>query len=187
MKYISIRWNFFKSNLSVEVNTEKETDCGMYSVDVSEAVRTYGDMVYRLALVRTDQTADAEDIFSEVFLKLLQNARKIESEDHLKAWLLHVTIQSANKQHASLWKKRVRSLEDERIDSHGHNQEYEVHNDVLSAIHQLPASYREVIHLHYFEGYQIWEISKLLHKKEGTVKSLLSRGREKLTVLLKDG
>ena len=54
------------------------------------------------------------------------------------------------------------------------------------AVKKLPIKYREVIHLFYYEGYSIKEISDILNIKEGTIKSLLSRGKALLKSELKE-
>ena len=52
--------------------------------------------------------------------------------------------------------------------------------EVLDAVLALPAKYRDVIYLHYYEGYSAAEIGGILRKKENTIYSLLSRGRAML-------
>ena len=47
-----------------------------YSIDVEQAVEEHADMVYRLALLKTGQPADADDVFSEVFLRLVKYRQK---------------------------------------------------------------------------------------------------------------
>ena len=51
-----------------------------------ETVRRYSDMVYRLAFARTGNTADAEDVYQEVFLRYLRSDPQFTSEEHRKAW-----------------------------------------------------------------------------------------------------
>ena len=51
----------------------------------------------------------------------------------------------------------------------------------------LPARYRGVVHLYYYEGYSTVEIARLLGKKEATIRSLLTRARARLRELLKEG
>ena len=60
-----------------------------------QIVDTYADMVYRIALVQMKNIDDAQDVFQEVFLRLVKNIDKIESEEHLKFWLIRVTINCA--------------------------------------------------------------------------------------------
>ena len=57
---------------------------------------------------------------------------------------------------------------------------------VWEAVKSLPVMYREVIHLYYYEGYPTAEIAAILKEKDSTVRSHLSRGREKLREILKE-
>ena len=57
-----------------------------------EIIRASFDMVYRLALSQTKSIANAEDVTQEVFLRFVENRRKLKSSEHIKAWLIRVTI-----------------------------------------------------------------------------------------------
>lgn len=57
---------------------------------------------------------------------------------------------------------------------------------LLAAVRALPQKYSSVIHLHYYEGYSIQEISKLLGLPAPTVGTRLARGRERLRQMLKE-
>ena len=57
---------------------------------------------------------------------------------------------------------------------------------VWEAVKALPVKYREVVHLFYHEGYSTAEIARILDRKETTVRSDLSRGREQLKTVLKE-
>lgn len=157
---------------------------GMYCADPEQAVKTYADMVYRLAAIKTSQRADAEEVFSEVFLKLVQHAHKIQSEEHLKAWLIKVTIRCANSHHTTAWKRKVLLMDGDDPFEGSTEQAFPSDNLVLNAVRQLGGKYRDVIHLHYYEGFGVQEIAAILGSKEGTVKSLLFRAREQLRGLL---
>ncbi|MBR2763313.1 MAG: sigma-70 family RNA polymerase sigma factor [Lactococcus sp.] len=65
---------------------------GFSALELDDLVEFYADMVYKIAFVRMKNKSDAEDIFQEVFLKLVRNKEKIKNEVHLKAWLIRVTI-----------------------------------------------------------------------------------------------
>ena len=56
------------------------------------AMERYGDAVYRLALCRLGSRADAEDVYQDVFLRLLRDTTAFRDGEHLKAWLLRVTL-----------------------------------------------------------------------------------------------
>lgn len=142
-----------------------------------EALSAYGDMVYRLALVRTGHKQDAEDLTQDVFLEY---AKKLRSDtpfacgEHEKAWLLRTTVDRSRNLFASAWFRRRAPLKEEIVFSSRER------SDIYFAVQDLPEKYRTVIHLYYYEGYQVREIGELLGVKENTVKSLLRRGREQL-------
>ena len=133
-----------------------------------ETVRRYSDMVYRLAFARTGNTADAEDVYQEVFLRYLRSDPQFTSEEHRKAWLLRVTINCAKKLHAAPWRRRTEPL-----------------SETLEA--PSPDKYRTVLHLYYYEDMTTEEIARLLDRSPATVRSQLMRGRDRLRVLLEEG
>ena len=58
---------------------------------------------------------------------------------------------------------------------------------MMAAINQLPGMFKEVILLHYYQGYGINEIADMMELPEGTISSRLSRGRKKLEAILTKG
>ncbi|MBP3479865.1 MAG: RNA polymerase sigma factor [Oscillospiraceae bacterium] len=146
---------------------------------ICRAVEKYSSMLLRLAMTRLASPADAEDTVQEVFLRLMTKAPTFRDDEHEKAWLIRTTLNYA----ANLRKSAAyQSLPlDETISSLQLEQ-----CDLLSAVQQLPDKYSAVIHLHYYEGYTLKEISKLLGLPVPTVGTRLTRGREKLRNLLKE-
>ena len=149
----------------------------------SRAVERWGDLVWRLALVRTANVSDAEDVFQEVFLRYFrQEDRQVFfNDDHRKAWLIRCTVNRAKSLLTSPWRRRTVPLE--TAAQIGVEDEY---REVYSAVLALPEKYRAVIHLYYFEGLSVAEIAHDLALAEGTVKSQLSRGRALLREALKE-
>jgi RNA polymerase sigma-70 factor (ECF subfamily) len=149
---------------------------------MDEAVHTYADLVYRLAVINTDSRADADDVFQNVFLKLMQHQNSIQSEEHLKAWLIRVTVNECRSLMSSPWKKRNVSME--ALGDPGAYDKEDL-SDVTQAVLSLPAKYRVVIHLFYYEELSIKEIAAALHLSEGGVKARMDRGRKMLAKKLK--
>lgn len=139
----------------------------------SYAFTQYADTVYRVAVHNSVNAADAEDITQEVFLRLLKSPKLFKDGEHLKAWLIRVTINLCRDQ---LRKNRADSVNEKYIKDEPVSDE----NAVLEAVRALPENYRNTIYLHYYEGYTAKEIGKILGAKENTVLSWLSRGREAL-------
>ena len=146
-----------------------------------QAVERWGDLVWRLALVRTANVHDAQDVFQEVFLRYFRHEARLTSDEHRKAWLIRCTINRAKSLLTSPWRRHTVPLD--TAAQIGVEDEY---REVYSAVLALPEPYRAVIHLYYFEGLRVAEIAACLKLPEGTVKSQLSRGRALLQEALKE-
>lgn len=149
-----------------------------------EVVRHYSPMVYRIALTKVQSVADAEDIFQEVFLKLVMNEKPFDSEEHRKAWLIKVTVNCCNSHFVAPWKKHVTSLDDAMLsmlpDEKGEDFLQEEGPDVYAEVLKLPQNMREVILLFYYEDMSIRQIAEALQTSETNIKKRLSRARQKL-------
>lgn len=146
-----------------------------------EQVEKYYDMVYRLAFSQTRNKDYADDITQDVFLRYLKTDTVYESDEHLKAWLIRVTINCTKSMYTSSWFKKTTELTEDIV------FETEEHGDVYYATQELPEKYRTVIHLFYYEDMSVAQISECLNTKESTVKSQLHRAREMLKEKLKGG
>ncbi|MHC5227742.1 RNA polymerase sigma factor [Enterococcus sp. LJL99] len=153
-------------------------------LDIEEIIETYADMVYRIAYVQMKKKSDADDIFQEVFLRLVNYIDTLQGEEHIKPWLIRVTINCCHKQYNSAWRKKTVAMADEQFAEEVVVKDDELEN-VLEACWELPEAQRIVIHLFYLEGYSIREISQLLEQSESSVKTRLSRARGALRDLLK--
>ncbi len=142
--------------------------------EVNHAVEKYADMVWRICCYHLKNHADAEDVFQTVFLKYMMKENAFCDREHEKAWLLRVTINACKDYLKSFFRRNVVSLEGlKEMEAQMPGQ----HREVLEAVLSLPGKYKDVIYLHYYEGYSAAEIGRILGKKENTVYSLLSRGR----------
>lgn len=147
--------------------------------DKREYVEKFFDMIYKLALSQTKNRENADDVVQEVFLRYLKYGKEFESEEHIKAWLIRVTLNCCKSLFTSAWVRKTAPLdEDIPFDT-------EEKHDVYYAVAELPPKYRAVIHLFYYEDFSVAEISKALGIKQTTVKSQLSRGRDMLREKLK--
>ena len=145
--------------------------------DIKSAVEKYSPGMLRAAFSVLRNTCDAEDAVQESFLKLLRKRPNFHSEEHVKAWLLRVTVNTAKDMLRSSERKNSELPEDV---PYSYSETTPILNEVLS----LPEKYRTVIHLYYFEGYSVREIASILQKPPATVRTLLSRGRNLLKTSL---
>lgn len=144
-------------------------------------VEKYFDTVYRLALSQTQDKNKADDVLQDVFVRYIKSDKTFESEEHLKAWLIRVTINCSKSTFTNSWvKKTVPLTEDITF-------EIPEQEEVYNVVAKLPKKYRTVIHLFYYEDLSVKEIAKYLRLKESTVKSQLHRAREMLREMLGGG
>ena len=160
----------------------KETSASAQSAALAEhALCTYGQSILRLAYSYLRNQSDAEDILQETLVRLLRSAPEFETQEHEKAWLLHVA--------ANLSKNRLRYNRLRRADPLEETLIAQERSDlafVWEAVSALPVRWREVLHLYYQEEYSTAEIAQILSRKESTVRSDLRRARIRLKEVLQD-
>ncbi|MCD8382500.1 MAG: RNA polymerase sigma factor [Clostridiales bacterium] len=135
--------------------------------------------IYRLALSILGNVQDAEDQTQETFLRYLEKRPVFENEAHESAWLLTVTRNGCISRLRS--KSRQNLPLEMDIPTPGPEEREEIEE-----LFRLSAEDREVIHLYYYEGWSTREIAKMTGAKEGTVRSRLSRARDRLRALLEE-
>lgn len=141
--------------------------------EVNRAVEQYADTVRRICLVHLKNYADTEDIFQTVFVKYLLYTAPFASPEHEKAWIIRVTINACKDLLRSVFRRRTVPL-DEAAELPAPPEE---HRAVLQAVQGLPAAYRDVVYLHYYEGYTAPEIAQILGRNVNTVYTRLTRAR----------
>ena len=153
-----------------------------------ELYEKYATDVLRVSYFYLGDRQKAEDVCQDVFVRLITNAPVLQ-EGREKAWLLKVALNRCRDLWRGAWVKRVilGSPAFELIPAPDEIDKLADQQEIMGAIHQLPASFREVILLHYYQGYGITEIAEMMDLPEGTISSRLSRGRKKLESILKGG
>ena len=144
-----------------------------------QAVECHSDSVYRLAMLYLRSPQDAKDCCQDVFVKLMEYNKNFASDEHRKAWLLAVTKNTCRDHLRRDARRRTDSFE--ALENLPGPQEG---NEVLAVIFTLPENDREVLYLHYCEGYAVREICGLLRLRESAAKQRLARARQKLCELL---
>lgn len=140
--------------------------------DTVNIIEQYSDTLYKIALSYTRCQATAEDILQTTFLKYMQCQLVFKSTEHTKAWLIRVVINECKRFYRLFWNAKRIPLEDI------YSFETPERHEIFYAVMKLPQKYRVVIHLFYYEGLSVKEISKILNKKENTILSWLHRARK---------
>jgi RNA polymerase sigma-70 factor (ECF subfamily) len=152
----------------------------MQAEQFTRITHSYMDTVYRLALNYMKSPDSADDITQEVFLRLLRTETEFASEEHVRNWLIRVTINECKRDFAARWRKA------EPLDAYADKLAFSTaeNGETYQAVMGLPRKYRIVIHLHYYEGYSTSEIAQMLGSKRSTVCTQLERGRKLLKTML---
>lgn len=171
----------------------------------------YADMLFKVSFLRLQNRQDAEDVVQEVFYQYIKKESPFRDEEHEKAWLLTVTLNYCRKVRRSAWSRRrsqdtleeleeiyrdkaVNPMESDSGKITGRREENpeesavkaETDRQVFLAVNSLPMKYRDVIHLFYYEELSVRKIAEITGRKESTVTSQLTRGREMLRKSLKE-
>ena len=148
--------------------------------EYTQAAERYLDMVYRIALNWFRHPSDAEDAAQEAMLRLWRTDTDFQSEEHLRRWLVKVTVNECKRISLRPWRSRSEALED----CDGPVFEDREKRELYEAVMELPGKYRVPLYLYYYEGYAVNEVGELLGLRPSTVQTRLARGREKLKKML---
>ena len=166
------------------MNIQNNQERSFVDLTYEEAVKKFSDTVTRLCVIRCGNTEDVKDCYQNVFLKLYISEVEFENYEHIKAWLIKVTVNECLDFHKQYWKKNVLLSDNntmlEMFGLHVYGVGEEPIDSTLETVLALPGKYRQVIYLYYYEEYKTHEIAQILSLKESTIKSQLARGRKVL-------
>ena len=154
-----------------------------------ELYEKYATDVLRVSYFYLGDRQRAEDVCQDVFVRLITTNPDLQ-EGREKAWLLKVAMNRCRDLWRGAWLKRVvlGGPAFELIPAPDEFSRIGDRQEMMAAINKLPAMFKEVILLHYYQGFGISDIAEMMELPEGTISSRLSRARKKLEeVLLKGG
>lgn len=145
--------------------------------------QTYGPRLFSVAYTVCQNREDAEDAAQDAVIRYCETRRDFESEEHIKAWLIRVTVNRAKDIRSAFWRRNRVDWQEELSTL---PFEEETDGRLFEAVMKLAEKYRVVIHMYYEEEYDIAQIARILQCPQGTVKSRLSRGRSLLKTMLQE-
>lgn len=156
----------------------------MNNIEYEKAVTLYMSSIYKVALNACRNTADAEDIVQTTYEKLWKCNKTFTDLEHMKKWLIRVSINECNSLFRTPWiKKRAAENELEKLSFSTLEK-----SDLYYALDNLTQKEREIVHLYYYEDYKVGEIADIMHMSETAIQTRLYRARMKLkTELEKEG
>lgn len=144
-------------------------------MEIEQIVEKYGDMLFRICLINLGNKQDTHDAVQETLLRFLEQTRKFQNEEHIKAWLIRVAMNICKDMRRFKMRHPLVRY-DELQDYYTTNKDFGILEEVMS----LPYKQKAVIYLYYVEGYRTLEIANLLHISESVVRKRMQRGREQL-------
>lgn len=158
---------------------------------VEELVRIYSDGLVRFAYCYVGNSAEAEDIMEDTIVTLILKRKQLKDERSLRAYLYKIArnkaISHLRRNHGDI------SLSDVEGVLAGGDLETDYfrrarNNTVYICMQSLPAQYREVLHLTYFEGFSLQAVSGIMNKSIKQVYNLHARAKQALKeLLIKEG
>ncbi len=150
-------------------------------IEFDEIVELYKDRIFKMLFMKVGNMEDALDLTQDVFFKVYKALASFRNESSIYTWIYKIALNTAN----TFLRKNGR-LNQNYIEDVGENtlktsNQEELKTILKTKIEELPQHYRDVIILHYFEGFDYNEIAEILDINVGTVKSRLFRARQMLS------
>ena len=149
--------------------------------DFAGKYAAYSAKLYRLCMVYLRSGADAEDVMQEAFIKLLFHAPRFADAAHEERWLMRVTVNACKNRLGTAYNRKTQAIDADILIACSPED-----SAVLDAVMALPQKYKAAIHLHYYEGYAVREVARILGIGESAVKMRLSRARTLLKLELEE-
>ena len=164
--------------------------------DIEEIYTRHFDMVYRVCFSYLKNPADTEDATADVFVKLMRKSIIFDDAEHEKAWLIRTASNTCKDCLKHWWRRRAdiseyEHIQDESAFRQGDSAFWQSDNafridETLKAVMELPARYKDVIYLYYYEGYKSEDIAKILKKPHSTIRNRMRDARKLLRGVLEN-
>ena len=158
---------------------------------VEAVVELYGDRLIKSAYTVCSDQCLAEEAVQDAFLTLCHKINSFREDSSLYTWLYRITINHARNKTRNRWFRRVLPREEEQFQEtpdyrtpEQRVMEIEASDELRRSLSTLPLAYRQVFDLYYILEIKVRESAMVLGVSEGTVKSRLSRARERLGKIL---
>jgi RNA polymerase sigma-70 factor (ECF subfamily) len=149
-----------------------------------ELMRRHEDRIFALAYRMTGNRSDALDGTQDAFTAAFRNAKKFKGNSAFSTWLYRIAINSCT----DLLRRRQRQVPVEEVEDRGEApreiDDLGLRMELEEALAQLSPDHREAVVMHDVGGYPYEDIAALTGVQLGTVKSRISRGRQKLAEIL---
>ncbi|MGG4167011.1 sigma-70 family RNA polymerase sigma factor [Rossellomorea vietnamensis] len=145
---------------------------------LQELLILHSDQLYRTAFLYVGNREDALDVVQEASYKAFKSISQLKNEKYFLTWLTRILIHCSYEVLNKKKKEIPLDIMTEREVDRGEGVDESL--DLLEAVNQLNEKYKDAIILFYFQDLPITEVAKVMNIPENTVKTYLSRGKEKL-------
>ncbi len=142
--------------------------------------------IYRVCFAFMKNQQDAEDCTEDAFVRAITSDPEFENERHERAWLTTTAMNICKDKLKHWWRQKVSDIDSEPEIRDVGAEKGEALREIRRQVMELPDKYKEVVWLHYFEGYSTDEIASILARPPSTVRNQLRDARGKLKHLLND-
>jgi len=136
-------------------------------------------LIAKSKLLNDDDIADA---IQDSILAIYKNIHKLRNTSLFKTWAIKILLNKCNKH----YKKNIFLEISEVENSIGYEPNYDANINFNLLIRTLNSDEKLILTLYYYSGFTVKEISKIIKKNENTVKSKITRAKEKLKKLFKE-
>ena len=145
----------------------------------ARAIEAMIQTLYRVSCTQLRSAADREDAVQEALRRAWEKRYTLRDERYLQTWVVRILLNECDR----IRRRSRRAIPSAEVPAVQHGQG---DGALKQAVLDLEEGLRLPILLHYIEGYSVAEVARMLRLPQGTVKSRLSRGRERLRIMLKE-
>ncbi len=146
-------------------------------------------VAFRVARGVVHNTADAEELAQEAFLRAYRNVARLREPKSFRAWVVRIAFRLALDRARAARRREARETAWARTRPEATAEdaaaESETRRRVRAALDELPEKFRMVLILTAIEGHSLQDVAEMLGLPEGTVKSRMHFGRKKLAEKLR--
>lgn len=137
-------------------------------------------VLHRIAWSQLRNAADREDAVQETIRRAWEKRGRLREERYMQTWVIRILLNVCD----TLRRRAGRMIPAEQLPQSGGAAIRET--PLLDALMALEEKYRLPLQLRYVEGYTVAETARMLRLPEGTVKSRLARGRDRLRAAINE-
>lgn len=158
----------------MDIETVRKAKQG-YVNEIGQIILDNIQTMYRVAFTILKTEDEINDAISNTTVKVFEKIKTLKNEEYFKTWLTRILINECYKIYNQ--NKKIVYLENVNQEKLTYHDEY-VDSEIRNLVKNLDKDLRQIVILYYFEDFSVKEISKIIQRPEGTVKSRLSRARK---------